>query len=492
MARNETLAFLRELVETHMRRGERRLPSVRHMAVMAGVSSVSVWRAVRRLREEGVVRGGRGRGLRLVALGGGETAVGSTAPRTRSTQAATRLRAAILRSEWQPGDKLPSVKELCARLGVSRPTLRKVMGQLVDEGLVEPCSRGHAVTSLSPSQSQGRVVLIASADDSGGFDTFTFRTLDYFRTLESECSRGGLGLETVPVDFLRLASLRRGAVWDAVTGKAPGGGGRVLGTILIATGMPQECFDRSIAELDQHGEPCAVLDEDGIRVLRGLSGRSRVRLFAIACTPRSGAGIGRHLLAQGHRHVAYISPLHASQWSRARLEGLTSVVTAAGGTVYPCIRADMDYSGAAGAATSDNCRPAPAWSNRAGRALHNEHRVLEVFSDYAVQRHALMASLAGPLMARALSIAPVTAWVCASDYFGFMAYDYLESMGKEVPRDIAVAAFDDSYAAFINGLTSYNFNGPAYMRAMLRHIVQPLVSGGWRGGAPVEIEGHVT
>ena len=47
-------------------------------------------------------------------------------------------------------------------------------------------------------------------------------------------------------------------------------------------------------------------------------------------------------------------------------------------------------------------------------------------------------------------------------------------MGVEVPDDISVAGFDDSIAALMFGLTTYNFNGAGAARAMLSHILNPL------------------
>lgn len=43
---------------------------------------------------------------------------------------------AILRGELRPGDRLPSERELCTQLGVSRPTVREAMRALENAGMV--------------------------------------------------------------------------------------------------------------------------------------------------------------------------------------------------------------------------------------------------------------------------------------------------------------------------------------------------------------------
>ncbi|MFF1447080.1 GntR family transcriptional regulator [Streptomyces sp. NPDC058274] len=51
-------------------------------------------------------------------------------------QAADVIRADIERRGLAEGDKLPSERDLCARLEISRVTLRKALGHLVDQGIL--------------------------------------------------------------------------------------------------------------------------------------------------------------------------------------------------------------------------------------------------------------------------------------------------------------------------------------------------------------------
>jgi DNA-binding GntR family transcriptional regulator len=184
----KTIMFVRELANEYLRQGKRCLPAIASMASLAGVSTVSVWRAVRRLRDEGLLRTVRGGTIELVPLICQESYAQTGGPRTKCGRTAAQLRAEILRGAWLPGDTLPSVKELRSTLGVSYPTLRAALAALARDGMLCQRSRGYMVAPLAPVHSHGTVVLIGASDDAGNLQTFTFRTLDYYRTLENECS----------------------------------------------------------------------------------------------------------------------------------------------------------------------------------------------------------------------------------------------------------------------------------------------------------------
>lgn len=77
------------------------------------------------------------------------------------THSAHFLRTAIAEGEW--GHALPSERALCARLRISRPTLRAVLAQLEQEGVVSAVQnkKRHVLTSGSAQSSGRRTDLIA-------------------------------------------------------------------------------------------------------------------------------------------------------------------------------------------------------------------------------------------------------------------------------------------------------------------------------------------
>jgi DNA-binding transcriptional MocR family regulator len=91
-------------------------------------------------------------------------AVTTTAAATLYAQVAERLAAQIRDGAYRAGDRLPSVRELTRRLGVSAATVQQAYGLLLDRRLVEsrPQSgfyvRAQAAAPAAPAMSQPRVV----------------------------------------------------------------------------------------------------------------------------------------------------------------------------------------------------------------------------------------------------------------------------------------------------------------------------------------------
>ncbi|HWF52652.1 MAG TPA: FadR/GntR family transcriptional regulator [Solirubrobacteraceae bacterium] len=74
-------------------------------------------------------------------------------PVARSMRLADKVASAVTDSivsgRLEPGDKLPSERELCAQFGVSRPVVREAVRSLIAKGLlVDSPRRGHVVRAL--------------------------------------------------------------------------------------------------------------------------------------------------------------------------------------------------------------------------------------------------------------------------------------------------------------------------------------------------------
>ena len=75
------------------------------------------------------------------------------------------FREAIFSGYYKPGDKIPSSRDLCPLLGVSRIVTQAALEQLVSEGLVASRPRiGSVVRDRNAKQWKGRVLFVVPED----------------------------------------------------------------------------------------------------------------------------------------------------------------------------------------------------------------------------------------------------------------------------------------------------------------------------------------
>jgi DNA-binding LacI/PurR family transcriptional regulator len=96
-----------------------------------------------------------------------------------------------------------------------------------------------------------------------------------------------------------------------------------------------------------------------------------------------------------------------------------------------------------------------------------------------------------PHLERALKEHRSTAWIGANDITALVCLDFLHKKSISVPRQISVTGFDDSSDAFMQQLTSYNFNGASAVEAMFRAILGPWRQAAGRKGGATAIDGFI-
>lgn len=93
------------------------------------------------------------------------------------------------------------------------------------------------------------------------------------------------------------------------------------------------------------------------------------------------------------------------------------------------------------------------------------------------------------LCEQALKIGDAAARVLVNDLCAAWALDYLEKRSIDVPGTISLISLDDLPIALAKGISSYNFNYPAAMIAMLGYITNPRLYPVSR--QVIEIEGQI-
>ena len=178
--------YLRRLADDPAWQARGRLPGVRALARLSGFSHFTLWKALRKAAESGLLIVEPGRRPRLP---------GAARPTTPGPQEAglrkwERLRLLIERDLLQgiylQGEALPSLKELQGKYRVSYATLRKALGGLEREGRWPPVSGSDRTRG-----SRHFVVYLAWGDESGNqhfdepFDHDYLKALHRFYEMET-------------------------------------------------------------------------------------------------------------------------------------------------------------------------------------------------------------------------------------------------------------------------------------------------------------------
>jgi DNA-binding LacI/PurR family transcriptional regulator/DNA-binding transcriptional regulator YhcF (GntR family) len=460
------------------------LPSIRMLAADAQVSLVTMWKAVKWLKNQNRITGKAGQMPRVAA--GKQTAgiaaselvrieiAAHQATRGKGLQRlASRVRKDILNGHFKPGMPLPLLKELEYKYHTSTRSLQKILGDLCREGLLESCGKGYAMPGFAIRKTGSAIGFIALDEYLDHYFAGIPQGHDYFRDTELYASQAGVrlivepfhmidedyGLDVSPESYLFARNRDSG----------------ILGHIYILSDPNHN--DRLLKKIIQQKRPLSIIDQVGNWVVPSWLRDYPVRIIPAATTTDGGQRVGRYLLNLGHKKIAYISPYHPAAWSMRRYEGLCAAFAQAGmpqNVVAKTLRID-DWTSVANFRGDPPSMPRVKleWSETFdSHALLKEKQRLEMIIHDKLDGMVLIRKVLTGLHEETLRDRPITAWVAANDSVAVIALEFLHEHGIQVPQDLSVVSFDDSVQAIVNQITSYNFNIPAIMGAAFRHIIQ--------------------
>jgi len=355
---------------------------------------------------------------------------------------------------------LPSAKELAGRYGADHKTMRKALGALVDDRILEPRPRGFRIVRRRPRARNTILFLTAyRLADLSLRSMETFWLGELIRCLEIEC--GKRNLRFVPVCFTgNEAEVRR------VTGTET-----VLGCVADTPSSP-DMLSTLLADLRA---PIAVLDNVvSFRLCDtpDFSADRRATSFVID-QHAIGRQVGRYLHGLGHRSVAYIAPFTGFAFGRERFLGTYSVYRESGAQAgVKLFDVNPPDEGAAAPGAVLPLRPSRVAEELLSLRLTDIRAVLDITTPSAYQRR-LREDLF-PAFEDVLRQYSATAWACANDLVALQALRFFREKGIRVPQDISLIGFDNSEAALYSRLTSYSFDIPGMALRMLMRVLSPL------------------
>ena len=503
---DRTAAYLRDLVTTwRASHPAARLPGVRALARSAGVSHVTLLRALRQLSGQGLVDIVPAQGIWPAGTRPRRDPMASVTPPAGAKwqDLAGHIGGELLTGTYPAGRALPSLKALRRRYGVSYETLVKALRVLVADGTLASYGASYRVPALAAArhrtEGEGnaaarrvRAVFITGGERPWPVTSDDKRFDALLRALETECALADLELQRVCYSERREGFVTE----DGVGPRLPGSQEWTLGYLVFRSGIGDG--SPLLGQLLPFGKPVAVLTTGLPLAVPALKGSALVKTFETGPGPGPGRDMGRYLLSLGHRRVAYVSPYHAAAWSRERVEGLSQAFRAAGlpGAVVPCaddrFADDRDYLAAARARLSlESYLDSSRLRRDMPDALRSKAGDLEE-SLWRLLRDCQVFQGLSRLFAQALADRAVTAWVACTDYIALLALEFLKGRSVRVPQDISVAGFDDLEALSVQAnLTTYRYNMAAVAQHMLRHILQPCYPPLRRASGIVRIGGMI-
>lgn len=476
--------------------GVTRLPPIRALAADAGVSHTSMSHALAKAREDGLVDARPSRGITIPVSRAARSIPSGHAGSYRWVRTRDTLREEILARRLGSDSPLPNHKQLISRYGVNDRTLRKALGALVAEGVLEVYGRSYRTARARGRAPRDTVLLFARGTRAGQIEDYSGRTMGYVRALEQLAHARGV--------TLRVVSCRiDGESMEAPLIREPGWPGEfdprtVLGSVVWQQDLTQDAVNHIHAWTVTHSLPCAILceDEAPAKAESGLT-----RNFMLPRDFEVGLEIARFLRGRGHEQVACVTIHPDLAWSRERIAG---------------IRQGYADAGLAGSVAVFSREVSPRWpveqeqthwlksATRAGdvasraltRVVGHELQPVAVRGIQSACHQAVLKEFSrdalSEVVREVLERTKVSAIVCVNDSLAAECQVLLSEQGVAVPGRISVVGVDDGSIAVSHQLTSYNFNGDAAMDLMLEYVIHPrspLV--GARGVAPVHVRGFV-
>lgn len=476
--------LLRELVA----RGERRVPTVAAIAQQFGCSPTVALRAVRHFASNGVLSASRGAGIWLTVDSIPNTLTRRAERRpirqsSRWVRLADRLRNDIYERRLGVGGQLPSHKELASAYGVSHRTLRRALDALLADGTLEEWGRSCRIPAPASGARRGtRIVLVMRGDSFGDPELFSPRSHAHLRTLENECVRAGVRMQIATCHYIGRELVGIDRVGSLLSSTAAGD---ILGFVVWTMGLYQAFVDQIVQLVQAARKPLAVFDEDRGMCLPSGPGAELSRVFQMAIDTEPGRLMGEYLLRLGHRRVAFITKDPETAHAAARLAGIREAFEDAGitGGVTVLSAADFPVPRKSYQSPDDFLglleRILPGYAGMPQEAFPLRERIPVWFASQLAMAPALQQDR-DQLFRMLDECAPHdthTALVGGSDDVALNCFDYLRDKDIAVPDHVSLAGFDDGFNAFLHRLTTYNFNGAAYMRAQLNHVLNPLGGG---------------
>ena len=482
-----------ELTSGRLRQGML-LPSRNELGRRLSLSADPIWRAMQKLKRDGVLAGVRGQRARVPSTSQEGPLFSRGRPagvHTAVDVVAEQLKDDIITGAFPGGTAIPTCKELCGRYGASYGTLRKAINAVVNLDLLARKGRNFTVPAAALPAARASILFIWFSDKP--YLPTHEHDLSFIRALERECLRNSVALEKLiaGIDASGSVVLWRHRVSAPVEKSIVDS---CVGVVYLVNWFASA--NTTVFNWLAHlGKPVSIMDWLGDwKAPPALSGKPHIQLLRSSVTKRPGFDAGRFLISLGHKRIAYFSP-YGLEWPAIRLQGIIDACALAG----------------------DSCRVTPFIQSQVAAEHEFQNLIREKYlpmqpvldspQGFPVEYQAGLTHLVGiawaecenathfnallPLFEKALAQKQITAWVGCNDEVAIMAWSFLRSRQIAIPRKISIIGFGNTFEAAKVEITSYDLNHESAVGSIRTFLLRPGLASRIRKLARPLIEGFM-
>lgn len=403
-----------------------KMPSVRQMAKKMHLSVTTVHKVYKELAHEGVVKLVQGKGC----FWGSVPSI-VVEPEADSCALIEKNFLADLESGYLDAfGALPLCKELSIRYDFSPYFIKKFLSQKVEQGVLRRSGRKFYFNEERPVTKKNYILFVHRCDEQGRLKIESERESGVFQELTSISAE-----QKIEVRFIGFHE-RSNQFYRADGEKFTIRNDRRCLGVFLSTWLVEDAV-KLFSHFAAFENPISVWWEyapDDVP----LSARNKKKwaFYNVAFGKEAGLIVGKHLKKKKLGVVHYVSPYHASYWSKARLFGLQE----AGLEVVELV--DERFA--------------------------SPFDMMEEADKKGVDRQQFL----NEIMESLLEKASVENFVCSNDWVATTLIDLFRA--KKLPQPY-VMGFDDTIESYRYVFDSFAFNAGTMVREALYHIVSPTI-----------------
>ena len=415
----------KSIVDAGFRDGEK-MPSVRKMAERLGLSVNTVHKAYKLLAQEKQVQLVHGKGCFWGVAPSLEVA---------TEESVYSVVERLFQNDLENGflnafDELPSCKELSNRYNVSLYIVKKFLMQKCAQGILRHVGHRFFFSEERSIEKSNYILFVHRSDEFGRLKIESERESDVFRTFAQIAAE-----QKIAVRFIGYHESSNQFYVSTGENFVVKNDSHCLG-VFLSTWLVDD-VSKLFAHFASFKNPISVWWEYAPDMVP-VSARNKKKwaFYNVAFGKEAGMIVGRYLKNKNMGPVHYLSPYHASFWSKARLQGLLEVGTDVVPLVDDRFASPFDLIDAA---------------NRDG-------------VDSQVLLNSVLESL--------LKNATLDKFVCSNDWVAASLIDFFKA--KKLPTPYVVG-FDDTIESYRYVFDSFAFNVGTMVKVAIYHIVAPTI-----------------